>query len=108
MTNDSPSEQCTNRGKRSQNRAAKFAAAHGRTEGQKRQINKQTGPKKDIISVKEREQQVLNGVPKSYRKYLSNLIKEYQDIFPERLPKRVPLEREVQHKIEIDPGSKPP
>ena len=53
VTNDSPNKQCTNRGKRSQNRAAKFAAAQGRTEGQIRQINKHIGPKRDIISVKE-------------------------------------------------------
>ena len=30
-------------------------SAHGMTEGQKRKINKESGPKKNIISVKERE-----------------------------------------------------
>ena len=45
---------------------AKFAAAHGITEGQKRQTNKQTGPKKDFASVEEREQQVLNSVPERH------------------------------------------
>ena len=54
--------------------------------------------------MKEREQQVLDSVPKSYRKDLAELIKEYQYIFPEKLPKGVPSEREVQHKIEIDPA----
>ena len=49
-----------------------------------------TGPKKDIISVKEREQQVLNSVPINYRKDLVKLIKEYQGIFPEKLVKGVP------------------
>ena len=73
-------------------------------EGQKRKMNRETGPKKDIISVKEREQQVLDSVPENYRKDLAKLIKEYQDIFPEKLPKGIPPEREVQHKIEIDPG----
>ena len=29
-------------------------------------------------------------------------------MFPEKLPKRVPPEREVQNQIEIEPGSKPP
>ena len=77
VTNDSPNIQCANRGKRSQNRVAKFAAAHGRTEGQKRQINKQTGRKKDIIFVKERERQVLDSVPESHRKDLAKLIKGY-------------------------------
>ena len=78
------------------------------TEGAKRKINRETGPKKDIISVAEREQQVLDSVPENHRKDLEKLIKEYQDIFPEKLPKGVPPLREVQHKIEIEPGSKPP
>ena len=71
-------------------------------------MNRKTGPKKDIITVKEREQQVLDNVPQVFRKDLATLIKEYQDIFPEKLPKGVPPEREVQHQIEIEPGSKPP
>ena len=83
-------------------------AAHGLTEGQKRLMNRKNGPKKDIITVKEREQQFLNSVPDVHRKNLEKLIKEYQDIFPEKLPKGVPPEREVQHQIEIEPGSKPP
>ena len=71
-------------------------------------MNEQTGQKKDIISVKEREQQVLDSVPEISKKNLATLIKEYQGIFPEKLPKGVPPEKEIQHKIEIDPGSKPP
>ena len=71
-------------------------------------MNRKTGPKKDIITVKEREQQVLDNVPQVFKKDLAKLIKEYQDIFPEKLPKRVPLEREVQHQIEIESGSQPP
>ena len=49
--------------KRSSARVAQFAAAHGMTEGTKRSINKRVGPKKDIISVAEREQEVLESVP---------------------------------------------
>ena len=50
-------------------------AAHGLTEGQKRLMNRKTGPKKDIITVKEREQQVLNSVPDVDRKNLEKFIK---------------------------------
>ena len=107
-SNDSPNKRGGTRGERSQNPAANFAAAHGITQWQKRKINLETGPEKDIISVKEREQQVLDGVPISYKKYLAKLIKEYQDIFPEKLRKGVPPKRKVQHKIEIDPDSKHP
>ena len=39
------------------------ATAHGMTECQKRKISKETGPKKEFITVAEREQQVLNRVP---------------------------------------------
>ena len=48
--------------KRSSARAARFATAHGMSEGQRRSINKSQGPKKDIITVAEREQQVLDSV----------------------------------------------
>ena len=37
--------------------------------------------------MKEQEQQVLDNVPESHRKDLAKLIEEYQDIFPEKLPK---------------------
>ena len=106
-TNEAPHVRGKKGNKRSPGYVAQFAA-HGLTEGQKRLMNRKTGPKKDIITVKEREQQVLNSVPDVYRKNLEKLIKEYQDIFPEKLPKGVPPEREVQHQIEIEPGSKPP
>ena len=78
------------------------------TEGEKRKINRETGPEKDIISFAEREQQVLDSIPENHRKHLQKLIKEYRDIFPEKLPKGAPPLREVQHKIEIEPGRKPP
>ena len=108
QTNES-SQRRGNRGnKRCRHRMANFAAAYGMTQGEKRKINPVTGPKKDIITVSEREQQILNSVPDDYRKDLETLIKEYQDIFPEKLPKGVPPSREVQHRIEIELGSKPP
>ena len=58
--------------------------------------------------MEEREQQVLNSVPEVHRKDLAKLIKEYEDVFSEKLQKGVLPKRELEHKIEIDPGSKPP
>ena len=106
-TNEAPRTREKKGNKRSPGHVAQFAS-HGLTESQKRLMNRKTGPKKDVITVKEREQQVLDNVLQVFRKDLTTLIKEYQDIFPEKLPKGVPPEREVQHQIEIELGSKPP
>ena len=83
------------RGKKSGNKKSPIYAAtsHGMTEGQKRKISKETGPKKDWITVAEREQQVLNSVPENDRKKLETIIREFRDIFPERLSKDLPAER---------------
>ena len=79
------------------------------TEGHRRKFNKESGPKKNTISVKEREQEVLNSVPTVYRESLEKIIQKYRDVFPEKLPpKGAPPSREVQHRIEIEPGSEPP
>ena len=102
-TNELPNKQR----KRSQNCAAKFAIAHGITEGQKRQINKQIGPKKGFETVEGREQEVLDAVPERHRKDLKSIIDEYKDVFPEKFPKGVPPFREVQHVIDVEPGRKP-
>ena len=72
------------------------------------ETNRETGPNKNIISAAERRQQILNSIRISYRKDLESLIKEYEDIFSEKLPKSVPHSREVQHHIEIKLGGKSP
>ena len=95
------------RTKRTPSCVAQFAAAHGRTEINKRLINKQKGPKKDTISVAQREQQVLDNVPVHHRGKLEKIIQEYRDVFPEQLPKGIPPARVVEHSIPIEPGSKP-
>ena len=71
------------------------------------EINKNIVPKKDFVTVEEREQQVLQSVLATHRKDLKLLIDEYKDVFPEKLPKGVPPKREVQHVIDVEPGSKP-
>ena len=62
----------TRRDKRIHRRVARLAATHGLTESQKRMMNKETGPNKNIISVAERERQVLDGVPVGHRECLKN------------------------------------
>ena len=106
-TNGNPQEQMTRKDKSVQRRVAKLAAAHGLTESQKKLMNRKTGPNKNIISVEEREQQVLEGVLVGHRENLEQLIQEYRDLFPAQLPKAIPPSREVQHQIDVEPGSKP-
>ncbi|XP_059654537.1 uncharacterized protein LOC132301286 [Cornus florida] len=43
-------------------------------------------------------------VPKEIRAVLD----EYTDVIPKELPKKLPPRREVDHQIELEPGSKPP
>ena len=104
-TNEAPPRKKANKG--SSVRAACFAAAHGMSEGTRRTINKKEGPRKDIISVAEREQQVLDSVPICHREPLSHLIQQYRDIFPEQPPQGIPPKRVVEHSIKIELGSKP-
>ena len=90
--------------KRSSARAVRFAPAHRMSKGQRRSINKSQSPKKDIITVAEREQQVLDSVPVCHREKFSQLIQKYHDIFPEQLPKGIPPKGVVEHSIKIEPG----
>ena len=77
------------------------------SEGTKRSINKRVGPKKGIITVAEREQEVLTNVLVCHRERLEHIIQEYRDVFLEQLPKGIPPARAVEHTINIKPGSKP-
>ena len=39
---------------------------------------------------------------------MQKLLKEFGDVFPDELPKKVPPVRGVQHRIELKPGARPP
>ncbi|KAL0354320.1 UNVERIFIED_CONTAM: hypothetical protein Sangu_1013300 [Sesamum angustifolium] len=36
------------------------------------------------------------------------LLKEFEDVMPDELPRSLPLKRVVDHEIELVPGTKPP
>ena len=74
------------------------------SEGTRRSINKKEGPKKDIISVAEREQQVLEGVPACHWEKLGHMIQQYHDIFPEQLPKGIPPKRWLSIRLKSSLG----
>jgi len=44
-----------------------------------------------------------NELPKG----ISSLLQEYGDVFPSELPKSLPQERNVDHHIELEPGTRP-
>ena len=77
-TDDAPKVKKNN--KRSSARAAQFAAAHGIIESIKWSINKRVGPKKDIISVAERERELVASVLVQHRGKLEQIIQEYRDV----------------------------
>ncbi|KNA03308.1 hypothetical protein SOVF_210450, partial [Spinacia oleracea] len=42
------------------------------------------------------------------REEVAVVLKEYEDVMPPELPKRLPPRREVDHMIELEPGARPP
>ena len=38
---------------------------------------------------------------------LNSLLEEFKDVFPEALPRGLPLKREVDHRIDLIPGAQP-
>ena len=69
---------------------------------------KASGPKKEFLSVKEREEEILERVQPEFRGKLREIVDEYHDVFPEKLPKGRPPKREIEHSIETDPEAQPP
>lgn len=39
---------------------------------------------------------------------MKEVLVEFKDVMPPELPKKLPQRREVDHKIELEPGAKPP
>ena len=88
--------------------AAIHPESQGLTEKKKRELMKASGPKKEFLSVKEREEEILERVQPEFRGKLREIVDEYRDVFPEKLPKGRPPKREIEHSIETDPEAQPP
>ena len=88
--------------------AAVKSESIGLTEGKKRDLMKQTGPKKRFLSVEEREAQILERVDPGVRGKLKELVDEFKDVFPDTLPKGRPPKRDIVHEIRTEEGAKPP
>ena len=88
--------------------AAVKSESIGLTEGKKRDLMKQTGPKKRFLTVEEREEQILKDIRPDVRGKLKELVDEFKDVFPNTLPKGRPPKRDIVHEIRTEEGAKPP
>ena len=73
----------TNKKQKTKRRAG---AVHGRTEGEKRRMLKESGPAKDTITVKDTMKDMVEKADRAVRGELSQILEEYGDVFPEKLP----------------------
>ena len=83
-------------------------AMHGRTEGEKRRMLKESGPAKDTGNVKDTMKEMVEKADRAVRGELSQILEEYGDVFPENLPYGPPPRRMIDHEIEVVPGAEPP
>lgn len=54
--------------------------------------------------VEEPSDEVVGELPKE----ITDVLEEFKDVMPPELPKKLPPRREVDHQIELEPGTKPP
>ena len=80
----------------------------GLTEGKKRDLMKKLGPKKQFLSVEEREEQILSKVSSDVHGKLKELVNQFKDVFPDMLPKGRPPKKDIMHEIRTEEGAKPP
>ena len=83
-------------------------SGQGMTQKAKQQIMKETGPIRKAPPVAETRKRMCNEAPADIRTELHDLLKEYADLFPEKLPKGRPPQREVEFEIKMEKGATPP
>lgn len=62
---------------------------------------KRDEPTRNVALKEERDEGVAHVLPKE----IANVLEEFKDVMP---PKKLPPEREVDHRIELVPGARPP
>ena len=80
----------------------------GLTERKKRDVMKKHEPKQRLLSVEEREEEILLRVGLSVCGKLKELVDEFTYVFLDTLPKGRPPKRDIVHKIRTEEGAKPP
>ena len=77
---------------------------HGTTEASKWEQIKQRGPKKDFAKATNVIRHAMDQVPLEAKDSFKNLLKEYKDVFPDKLPIGQPPKRHIEHAIPIKEG----
>ena len=80
----------------------------GMTMKTKQQIMKEKGPVRKAPAIAETRDRMCKEAPVAIRSKLQGLLKEYEDIFPEQLPKGRPPKRTVEFEIKTEEGATPP
>ena len=81
------------------------SAAHGLNKGEKHWMLKESRPTKDTTIVKDTMKEIVEKVDRVVRGELFRVLKEYGDIFPEKLSYGPPLKKMIDHEIEVVLGS---
>ena len=71
-------------------------------------VDSESGPRKDFATVEEFRQEILGRVVEEHRDVLENILMEFNDVFPEKLPPGGPPQREVEIGIREMEGATPP
>ena len=87
---------------------AKCKTAKGQTEGERHQISKETRPVKQDIPVEDVIKKKVLEADSDVREDLEATLKEFKDVFRNKLPYGPPPKRVVDHDIETTLGATPP
>ena len=74
----------------------------------KRALMKERGAIRKPPPVKETQRKIYSEVPREVRDGLDKILSDYEDMFPEQLPKGRPPKRELEFAIKTEPGAAPP
>ena len=78
------------------------------TEGEKRKLSKEIGPVKEEVPIEVEIQKKVDEADDDVKEQLQNVLTEFKDVFPNKLPYGPPPKRVVDHEIETLPGEAPP
>ena len=80
----------------------------GMTQKVKRAQMKEKGAIRKPPPVKDTRKRIHSEAPVTVRDELDKILEDYEDMFPEQLPKGRPPPREVEFEIRTEPGAMPP